>query len=117
MISSTDPLTNLQRALVIRFGFNIFLLRFIEGLSLSDQKHDNTRMIKLMPRKGDAAAQRFAMQLGATWAGDSDQPAPDLLDAAILFAPVGALVPVALRNVRKGGVVVCAGIRWMRGCG
>jgi len=61
-------------------------------------------------RPGDAAAQAFARSLGAVWAGDSTQPAPTSLDAAILFAPVGSLVPTALRAVRKGGVVVCGGI-------
>ncbi|MDH3387594.1 MAG: zinc-dependent alcohol dehydrogenase family protein [Gammaproteobacteria bacterium] len=59
---------------------------------------------------GDATAQRFALELGAAWAGGSDQPAPVELDAAIIFAPVGPLVPAALRAVRKGGVVVCGGI-------
>ena len=61
-------------------------------------------------RPGDAAAQGFARSLGAAWAGDSTQLPPRELDAAILFAPVGALVPAALRAVRKGGVVVCGGI-------
>jgi propanol-preferring alcohol dehydrogenase len=61
-------------------------------------------------RPGDAAAQDFARSLGAEWAGGSDEPAPEELDAAVLFAPVGALVPAALRAVRKGGTVVCAGI-------
>jgi len=61
-------------------------------------------------RPGDAAAQAFARSLGAAWTGDSTQPPPEELDAAIIFAPVGALVPAALRAVRKGGVVVCAGI-------
>lgn len=59
---------------------------------------------------GDREAQDFAREMGATWAGDSDKPSPEELDAAIIFAPVGALVPVALRAVRKGGVVVCGGI-------
>ena len=59
---------------------------------------------------GDEAAQEFARRLGAAWAGGSDQEAPAELDAAIIFAPVGALVPTALRAVRKGGVVVCGGI-------
>jgi propanol-preferring alcohol dehydrogenase len=59
---------------------------------------------------GDRVAQEFARGLGATWAGDSDQPAPAPLDAAIIFAPVGQLVPAALRSLRKGGRVVCAGI-------
>ena len=61
-------------------------------------------------RPGDAAAQGFARSLGAAWTGDSTQPPPEELDAAIIFAPVGALVPAALRAVRKGGVVVCGGI-------
>jgi alcohol dehydrogenase, propanol-preferring len=61
-------------------------------------------------KAGDAAGQQFARDLGATWAGDSSQRPPEELDAAILFAPVGALVPAALRAVRKGGIVVCAGI-------
>jgi len=54
--------------------------------------------------------QRFARTLGAAWAGGSDEAAPCPLDAALLFAPVGALVPKALRDVAKGGIVVCAGI-------
>ena len=61
-------------------------------------------------RPGDQAAQQFAMEMGAAWAGDSDHPCPQELDAAIIFAPVGSLVPTALRAVRKGGTVVCGGI-------
>lgn len=61
-------------------------------------------------RPGDARAQDLARALGAVWAGASDQPAPSMLDAAIIFAPVGSLVPHALRSVAKGGTVVCAGI-------
>ncbi len=61
-------------------------------------------------RAGDIAAQQFALQLGAEWAGDASAAAPELLDAAIIFAPAGELVPIALRAVRKGGRVVCAGI-------
>ena len=59
---------------------------------------------------GDTKAQRFALELGAVWAGDSTQPPPEELDAAIIFAPVGVLVPAALKVVAKGGLVVCAGI-------
>ena len=59
---------------------------------------------------GNEEGQRFARDLGAAWAGGSDESPPEELDAAIIFAPVGALVPVALRAVAKGGVVVCAGI-------
>jgi len=61
-------------------------------------------------RPADAAGQRFARELGAVWAGGSDEPPEEPLDAAIVFAPVGALVPVALKSVRPGGRVVCAGI-------
>ncbi len=59
---------------------------------------------------GDLEAQAFARELGAVWAGSSDQSPPDMLDAAIIFAPVGPLVPAALRAVERGGTVVCAGI-------
>jgi len=59
---------------------------------------------------GDKAAQDFARELGAVWAGGSDEAPPEKLDAAIIFAPVGPLVPAALRALRKGGVVVCGGI-------
>ncbi|MBI2073216.1 MAG: zinc-dependent alcohol dehydrogenase family protein [Gemmatimonadetes bacterium] len=68
------------------------------------------RRVFAFTRAGDDAAQRFARELGAEWAGPSDQSPPEPLDAALLFAPVGALVPAALRAVVKGGVVVCAGI-------
>lgn len=61
-------------------------------------------------KPGDKAGQSFARSLGAEWAGGSDEMPPEKLDAAILFAPVGALVPQALRALRKGGRVVCAGI-------
>ena len=68
------------------------------------------RRLFAFTRPGDTVAQRFALELGATWAGDSDVMPPEPLDAAILFAPVGALVPAALKAVVKGGTVVCAGI-------
>jgi alcohol dehydrogenase, propanol-preferring len=68
------------------------------------------RRVFAFTRAGDEDAQRFARSLGAVWAGDSLGPAPEELDAAILFAPVGELVPAALRAVGKGGTVVCAGI-------
>jgi propanol-preferring alcohol dehydrogenase len=61
-------------------------------------------------KTGDMATQDFARKIGAAWAGGSDETPPEQLDAAIIFAPVGALVPAALRAVRKGGAVVCAGI-------
>src|SRR6266540_2308292 len=68
------------------------------------------RRVYAFTRAGDQAAQRFARALGAVWAGGSDEAPPEPLDAAIIFAPVGALVPVALRAVKKGGRVVCGGI-------
>jgi alcohol dehydrogenase, propanol-preferring len=68
------------------------------------------REVFAFTRPGDEQAQQFARELGALWAGSSLEAPPELLDAAILFAPVGALVPAALRAVDKGGVVVCAGI-------
>ena len=72
-------------------------------------RHQN-RDVFAFTRAGDATAQAFARELGAIWAGDSDEPPPAPLDAAIIFAPVGALVPMALRAVAPGGVVVCGGI-------
>jgi propanol-preferring alcohol dehydrogenase len=68
------------------------------------------RRVLAFTRPGDTAAQDFARRLGAAWAGGSDEAAPEALDAALIFAPVGALVPLALRAVRKGGRVVCGGI-------
>jgi propanol-preferring alcohol dehydrogenase len=68
------------------------------------------RRVHAFTRAGDADAQHFARRLGAAWAGGSDETPPELLDAAIIFAPVGALVPAALRAVKKGGRVVCGGI-------
>jgi alcohol dehydrogenase, propanol-preferring len=68
------------------------------------------RSVYAFTRRGDAAAQQLAMRLGARWAGSSDDAPPEELDAALLFAPVGGLVPQALKSVTKGGVVVCAGI-------
>jgi propanol-preferring alcohol dehydrogenase len=68
------------------------------------------RRLFAFTRPGDAAAQAFALALGAEWAGGSDEAAPEPLEAAIIYAPVGALVPLALKAVRKGGRVVCAGI-------
>ncbi|MBB3312297.1 propanol-preferring alcohol dehydrogenase [Rhizobium sp. BK196] len=68
------------------------------------------RDVYAFSRSGDEAAQRFALGLGAVWAGGSDERPPVMLDAAIIFAPVGELVPAALKAVRKGGRVVCGGI-------
>ena len=68
------------------------------------------RKVFAFSRPGDEAAQDFARSLGADWAGGSDETPPEPLDAAIIYAPVGDLVPIALRAIRKGGKVVCAGI-------
>jgi alcohol dehydrogenase, propanol-preferring len=68
------------------------------------------RSVFAFTRPGDVATQAFARRLGATWAGGSDEMPPERLDAAIIFATVGDLVPLALTAVRKGGRVVCAGI-------
>ena len=68
------------------------------------------REIFAFTRRGDVEAQAFAQSLGAVWAGDSETMPPDKLDAAIIFAPVGELVPLALKAVAKGGTVVCGGI-------
>jgi len=68
------------------------------------------RRVYAFTRSGDEASQSFARSLGAVWAGGSEDPPPDHLDAAIIFAPVGSLVPYALKAVRKGGRVVCGGI-------
>ena len=72
-------------------------------------RHEGRRVFAFTS-PGDEDARRFAIRLGAEWAGSSQQAPPEPLDAAIIFAPVGALVPAALRAVVKGGVVVCAGI-------
>ena len=68
------------------------------------------RRVFAFTRPGDEEAQEFARELGAEWAGSSEEAPPEELDAAIIFAPVGALVPAALRAVARGGTVVCAGI-------
>jgi len=77
---------------------------------LAQVAHWQGRSVYAFTRSGDAPTQAFAKSLGAVWAGGSDDSPPESLDAAIIFAPVGALVPLALRAVRKGGRVVCAGI-------
>jgi alcohol dehydrogenase, propanol-preferring len=68
------------------------------------------RQVFAFTRAGDTAAQEFARSLGAVWAGGSDETPPEPLDAALIFAPVGALVPAALAAAKKGGTVVCGGI-------
>ncbi len=72
-------------------------------------RHEGRRVLAFTS-PGDRAAQDFARDMGAAWAGGSDEPAPEPLDAALIFAPVGALVPKALGDVKKGGTVVCGGI-------
>jgi propanol-preferring alcohol dehydrogenase len=72
--------------------------------------HWQGREVYAFTRPGDRAAQDFARELGAVWAGSSEQPPPEQLDAAIVFAPVGGLVPLALQAVAPGGTVVCGGI-------
>lgn len=72
-------------------------------------RHEGRRFFAFT-RPGDAPAQQFALDLDAEWAGGSDEPPPEELDAAIIFAPVGELVPASLKAVRKGGIVVCGGI-------
>ena len=72
-------------------------------------RHEGRRVFAFT-RPGDEEGQAFARELGAVWAGGSDERPPEELDAAIIFAPVGALVPLALRALAKGGSVVCAGI-------
>ena len=68
------------------------------------------RRVYAFTRRGDVAAQDFARSLGAVWAGGSEEAPPEPLDAAIIFAPAGPLVPVALKAVKKGGRVICGGI-------
>src|SRR5271166_97578 len=72
--------------------------------------HHQGRRVFAFTRPGDVAAQDFARSLGAEWAGGSEEPPPEPLDAALIFAPVGALVPAALAATKKGGTVVCGGI-------
>lgn len=68
------------------------------------------RQVYAFTRPGDLAAQQFALQLGSVWAGGSDEMPPDELDAALIFAPVGDLIPAALQATARGGVIVCGGI-------
>jgi propanol-preferring alcohol dehydrogenase len=72
-------------------------------------KHEGKKVFAFT-RPGDIAAQEFALRLGVDWAGDSTQPSPEKLDAALIFAPVGPLVVAALKATHSGGVVVCGGI-------
>jgi propanol-preferring alcohol dehydrogenase len=77
---------------------------------VSQVAHHQGRRVFAFTRAGDEAGQRFALEQGAEWAGDSGTLPPEELDAALIFAPAGELVPAALRAVAKGGVVVCGGI-------
>jgi propanol-preferring alcohol dehydrogenase len=77
---------------------------------LAQVAHHQGREVFAFTRPGDSLAQQFARELGAVWAGESGSKPPVELDGAIIFAPVGALVPTALANVRAGATVVCAGI-------
>lgn len=77
---------------------------------LAQVAHWQGRSVYAFTRVGDVDTQTFAKSLGAVWAGSSEEMPPEPLDAALIFAPIGALVPVALKAVRKGGRVVCAGI-------
>jgi len=77
---------------------------------LAQVTHYQGRRVFAFARPGDETAMSFARQLGAVWAGSSDQQPPEALDAVIIFAPIGALVPAALRAIRPGGRVICAGI-------
>lgn len=92
-------------------GTNIGLYGFGAAAHIVAQvaRHQG-RQVFAFTRPGDSASQAFAKSLGATWAGDSDAMPPEYLDAAIIYAPAGYLVPLALKAVRKGGRVVCAGI-------
>jgi alcohol dehydrogenase, propanol-preferring len=72
--------------------------------------HHQGRTVFAFTKPDDIAGQNFAMSLGVDWAGDSNSPPPQKMDAAIIFAPVGTLIPQALSHLNKGGTVVCAGI-------
>ena len=80
------------------------------GSIIAQLARSQGREVFAFTRPGDADRQRFARELGAAWAGGSAEAPPQEMDAAILFAPVGALIPQALRHTAKGGTVVCAGI-------
>jgi len=92
-------------------GVNLGLYGFGAAAHLLTQvARAQGRRVFAFTRPGDVVAQQFARELGTVWAGGSDEPPPEPLDAAIIFAAVGVLVPTALAAVRKGGRVVCAGI-------
>ncbi len=93
---------NVRRLGIYGFGAAAHIVAQIAGY----QKQE----VYAFTRPGDQAAQQFAIEMGAVWAGNSDSPPPQELDAAIIFASVGSLIPAALRAVHKGGTVVCGGI-------
>jgi len=99
---SEDPHRELKRLGLYGFGSAAHIL-------IQVARHRGIE-VYAFTRPGDETGQAFARRLGAAWAGGSDQPPPAELDAAIIFAPVGSLVPPALRAVRPGGTVVCGGI-------
>jgi alcohol dehydrogenase, propanol-preferring len=101
-LATTPPAGDVARLGIYGFGAAAHIVAQVAAAE--------RREVYAFTRPGDEPAQDFARQLGAVWAGGSDQTAPAPLDAAIIFAPVGALVPAALRAVRKGGIVVCGGI-------
>jgi len=97
-----DQLAEVKRLGLYGFGAAAHIL-------IQVARHEG-RDVYAFTRPGDERGQAFARELGAVWAGSSAEPSPELLDAAILFAPVGSLVPASLRSLERGGVVVCAGI-------
>lgn len=107
-LAGLDPTVDPQRSMgaehVGLYGFGA-AAHILAQLATSDQ-----RQVYAFVRPGDESAMAFARELGAVWAGPSDQLAPHPLDAALIFAPAGALVPMALAAVRHGGMVVCGGI-------
>lgn len=93
---------NVSRIGIYGFGAAAHIVTQVAGYQ--------NREVYAFTRPGDRIAQQFAIEMGAVWAGDSDCSPPQELDAAIIFASVGSLIPIALRAVRKGGTVVCGGI-------
>src|SRR2546430_14190964 len=106
-------MSGLLTGLITRPGKGVDFLFLINGY-LRDEVGGVAKAVKkkiyAFTRPGDKAGQESAQSLGAVWAGGSDEMPPKQLDAAIIFAPVGALVPAALRALAKGGVVVCGGV-------
>jgi len=97
-----NKISSAQRIGFYGFGASAHIL---SQLAVYQQKE-----VYVFVKKGDTKGQEFARTLGAVWTGHSEEMAPVLLDAVIIFAPEGRLIPFALKNIRKGGRVVCAGI-------